>query len=210
MPATGKWVVLRKSGGDDSQVRLLVIFGPPAVGKMTVGEEVARQSGFRLFHNHAVMEPLLDVFDYGTVPFRTLLDEFRLRVLEEGAASGTDVVLTYVWGLELVEDAAMVERFIAPYLEAGGEVAFVELCADLDTRLDRNRSEQRLDAKKSKRDVEWSDGNVRELERYVMNTTPETPTPADEVLARHRHLRLDNTDLPAGQAAEQILTWLGG
>ncbi len=190
-------------------VRLLVIFGPPAVGKMTVGAEVARRGGFRLFHNHALIEPLLDVFDYGTPAFMTLLDEFRIRVVEEAAASGADLVSTIVWALQLAEDAVTIGRYIAPYVDAGGEVAFAELFAGLETRLERNRSEQRLDAKKSKRDVEWSDGNVRELERHVMNTGGGA-TPADELLGRHRHLRLDNTDVSPGQAAEQILTWLGG
>ncbi len=46
-----------------------MVFGPPAVGKMTVGRAVAARSDFRLFHNHAVIEPLLEVFDYGTPPF---------------------------------------------------------------------------------------------------------------------------------------------
>ncbi|MDQ4053807.1 MAG: AAA family ATPase [Actinomycetota bacterium] len=191
-------------------MRLLVIFGPPAVGKMTVGREVARRSCFRLFHNHATIEPLLDVFDYGTPAFKTLLDEFRIRVVEEAARSGTDLLLTFVWGLDLVEDAETVQRYIGPYVEAGGEVAFVELYADLATRLERNRTEHRLAEKKSKRNVEWSDVNVRELERHVLNTRTGSETPADQVLARHRHLRLDNTDLSPGQAAERILTWLGG
>jgi hypothetical protein len=33
-------------------MRLLLIIGPPAVGKMTVGREIAAHSDFRLFHNH--------------------------------------------------------------------------------------------------------------------------------------------------------------
>ena len=194
----------------DESVRLLVIFGPPAVGKMTVGREVARRSDFRLFHNHAVIEPLLEVFDYGTPAFDTLLHEFRCRVVEEAAASGADLVFTFVWGLEVANDAKILDGYLRPYLDAGGEVAFVELYAGLETRLERNRTELRLDAKKSKRDVAWSDGNVRDAERHVLNTGAGSTAPADEVLARHRHLRLDNTDLSAGQAAEQVLAWLDG
>jgi len=57
-------------------VRLVVIFGPPAVGKMTVGRALTAQSRFRLFHNHAVLEPLLEVFDYGTPPFMRLVGEW--------------------------------------------------------------------------------------------------------------------------------------
>jgi hypothetical protein len=36
---------------------LAIIFGPPAVGKMTVGLELERLTGFRLFHNHMVGRP---------------------------------------------------------------------------------------------------------------------------------------------------------
>jgi hypothetical protein len=192
---------------DHGGVRLLVIFGPPAVGKMTVGRAVAARSDFRLFHNHATIEPLLEVFDYGTPPFVRLMGEWRRRVIAEAAAFGTDLIFTYVWGLELQADATAVSELIAPYVAAGAEVAFVELVADLDTRLVRNRTEHRLAEKRSKRDVEWSDGNVRELERHVLNTRADRPLPASAVLARHPHLRLDNTHLSADAAAERILAW---
>ena len=189
-------------------MRLLVIFGPPAVGKMTVGRAVAARSDFRLFHNHATIEPLLDVFDYGTPPFMTLMGEWRRRVVEEAAAFGTDLVFTFVWGLELEGDAAAMTALIAPYVDAGAEVAFVELVADLDTRLARNRTEHRLAEKKSKRDVDWSDGNVRELEQHVLNTDGRPRTPAQDLLDRHPHLVLDNTDFSADEAVERILAWL--
>ncbi len=190
-------------------MRLLVIFGPPAVGKMTVGRAVAARSSFRLFHNHAVIEPLLEVFDFGTPPFMTLMGEWRRRVVEEAADSGTDLLVTFVWGLELDSDADFMAELLSPYVERGAEVAFVELAADLDTRLARNRTEHRLAEKRSKRDVDWSDGNVRELERHVMNTRPGLEGPGARLLARHRHLRLDNADLSAEDAAEEILRWLG-
>lgn len=191
-------------------MRLLVIFGPPAVGKMTVGRAVADRSEFRLFHNHATIEPLLEVFDYGTPPFTTLMGEWRRRVVEEAAGFGTDLLFTFVWGLELEADAVAMEELIAPYAAAGAEVAFVELVADLDTRLARNRTEHRLAEKRSKRDVAWSDDNLRELERHVMSTRADRQLPADALLSRHPHLVLDNTDLSADEAAEWILAWLPG
>jgi hypothetical protein len=192
-------------------VRLLVIFGPPAVGKMTVGRAIAARSDFRLFHNHAVLEPLLEVFEFGGPPFIRLLGEFRRRLITEAAEWGIDLILTFMWPLELEEDANEVSDYIRPYVEAGAVVSFVELFADLDTRLERNRTEHRLSEKRSKRDVLWSDGNVRELEQHVMNTGPSddaAAAPGERLLAAHRHLRLDNTDLSADSAAELILEWL--
>ena len=101
-------------------MRLLLILGPPAVGKMTVGRAVAARSSYRLFHNHHTIELLLDVFDYGTPAFSRLNGEFRQRVVEEAAASGTDLIFTVVMSMDLMEDAEFLERFAAPYDAAGG------------------------------------------------------------------------------------------
>ncbi|HEX3222349.1 MAG TPA: AAA family ATPase [Nocardioides sp.] len=187
---------------------LLLVFGPPAVGKMTVGRAICDLSGYRLFHNHATIEPLLDVFEFHTPQFQTLMGEFRQRVLEEAAAADVDLVFTLVWALDLAEDAHGIRRHLAPFVEAGRRVALVELCAGLDTRLERNRTELRLAEKKSKRDLAWSEDNVRALERYQMNTG--VPSPADEVIAEFPHLRIDNTDRPPEDVAAQVLGWLDG
>lgn len=152
------------------------------------------------------------MFDYGTPPFNRLLSEWRARVVEEAARSGTDLLFTFVWGLEQQADADELTRYIRPYVEKGADVAFVELSADLDTRLRRNRTELRLAEKRSKRDVEWSDANVREMERFLMNTDRHASVgkalPGAALLAEHRHMRLDNGDLAPQEAAARILAWL--
>lgn len=185
---------------------LLFVFGPPAVGKMTVGRAIADASDFRLFHNHHVIEPLLDVFAFESPAFQTLMGELRQRVLEEAAGAGVDLVFTLVWALDLPADAAAVRRHLTPFVEAGSRVAIVELYADLETRLGRNRTPYRLAEKKSKRDLAWSDGNVRDLERIQMNTG--VPSPADDVIADFPHLRIDNTDRTPEDVAAQILDWV--
>jgi hypothetical protein len=187
-------------------MRLLLLIGPPAVGKMTVGRALADRSTYRLFHNHHTIELLLDVFDYGTPAFRTLNGEFRRRVVEEAAAAGTDLVFTFVWAMDLADDADWLADFAAPY---GDEVAVVELVADLDTRLARNRTEHRLAEKRSKRDLDWSDTNVRELEAaYRMTSSPGLDAPGERLLARWPHLVIDNTDLSPDETADRILAWL--
>ena len=185
---------------------LLFVFGPPAVGKMTVGRAIADASDFRLFHNHHVIEPLLDVFDFETPAFQTLMGEFRQRVLEEAAAADVDLVFTLVWALELAEDAAAVRHHLTPFVDAGRRIALVELVADLDTRLQRNQTELRLAEKKSKRNLACSDDNVRSLERHQMNTG--VPSPADGVIAEFPYLRIDNTDRPPEDVAAEVLAWV--
>jgi hypothetical protein len=184
---------------------LLFVFGPPAVGKMAVGRAIADASDFRLFHNHATIEPLLAVFEYGTPEFLRLNGEMRHRILQEAATADVDLVQTYVWALEEPEEAEIVDRYLAPFENAGRPVRFVELVADLDTRLARNGTPYRLAEKKSKRDREWSDANVREMERYQLNSG--TASPADAVLARHPHLRVDNSARSPEDVATEVLAW---
>ena len=43
-------------------MKLLMLFGDAAVGKMTVGQELAKLTDLRLFHNHMTIEPVLELF----------------------------------------------------------------------------------------------------------------------------------------------------
>ncbi|MGV3562716.1 MAG: hypothetical protein ACO1ON_05480 [Nocardioides sp.] len=199
------------SGPAAAAGELLVVIGPPAVGKMTVGRAIAAASDFRLFHNHHVIEPLAEVFGFDRPSFEKLKEAWRREVIEEAAASGTRLVLTLVWPVEEEGDAAIVRRIVAPYADRGLRVSFLELQAPLETRLVRNVGEDRIAAKPSKADLAWSDAHVRDVEeRHRMNTDPARPSPADAVIAEHRHLRLDNTHLSPQQVAARTLEWLAG
>jgi hypothetical protein len=138
------------------------------------------------------------------------VNQFRLGVIEEALASDLPgLVFTMVWGLDLPEDRALVSSYVDLVQAAGGRVSFVELYAGLGERLERNRTELRLAEKRSKRDLDFSHGNVIALERYVMSTGA-APTLADALLAAHEFVRVDNTDLPAPEAARRIAAALLG
>ena len=47
-------------------MKLVLLFGPQAVGKMTVGQELAKITGLKLFHNHMTIDLVSNFFDYGT------------------------------------------------------------------------------------------------------------------------------------------------
>jgi hypothetical protein len=190
-------------------MHFVFVFGPPAVGKMTVGRALAARTGYKLLHKHMTVEPVLDIFEFGSPPFNRLVSEFRRRILEEALAAGLDgLVFTMVWGLELDEDRALVSSYVDLVQAAGGRVSFVELYADLGERLLRNRTELRLAEKRSKRDLEFSHGNVLALEeRYVMNTGG-ARTIAEDVLDGAEHLRIENTALSADEVADRVVRTL--
>lgn len=196
------------SGCRDAE--LLLITGPPAVGKMTVGRAIAARSDYRLFHNHHTIEPLLEVFGHGTRAFEVLNEEFRLRVVTEAAADGLSLILTFAWWVDSDVDAEVVARLVAPYTDAGLPVRVVELYADLPTRLARNVGTDRIAAKPSKADLAWSDAHVRELDAaHRMNTDPARPSVADDLLASLPHLRVRTEGRAAEDVATEVLHWVG-
>jgi predicted nucleotidyltransferase len=133
----------------------------------------------------------------------------RLRVLEEAIVSDLPgLVLTVVWGLELEGDRDAMQQYADLVTSAGGRVAFVELAAPLAVREARNNTEFRLAEKKSKRDRAFNDANLLDLEQHVLNTRPGVRTLAEDLLDQHPHLRIDNSDLPAAEAARQVAAWL--
>jgi hypothetical protein len=176
---------------------------------MTVGYELARLAGYKLLHNHMTVEPVLDIFPFGSPPFDRLVSEFRRRIIEETVAADLPgLVFTMVWGLELTGDAETVASYAEIVESAGGRVSFVELYAELEERLERNHSDFRLAEKRSKRDLEFSHGSVLELEaRHVMNTGFGR-TEADPVLEPRDHLRIDNTHLSPSDVARSVASAL--
>ena len=43
-------------------MKLLILVGSGAVGKMTVGQSIMRKTALRLFHNHMMIEPVIEIF----------------------------------------------------------------------------------------------------------------------------------------------------
>lgn len=184
--------------------KLVVIFGPPAVGKMTVGRELARLTGLRLFHNHVSIELALNFFEFGRPAFYRLVNDVRRRVFEEVAASDLPgLVFTYVWGLNLESERAYVEGLCDIFRARGGEIYFVELEAELEERLRRNEAAERLAEKPSKRDVGKSRERLLADEgKYRMNTD-------GEFYYAENYLKLDNTKLPPEECARRIAEAFG-
>ena len=179
---------------------LVWLCGPPAVGKMAVGLELSQLTGIPLFHNHVSIEAVLPVFEYGTPPFNRLVGAFRDQMFVEAAASDLPgLIFTMMWAFDLPSDLQFVEKQKSVFESRGGRTVFVELQADLETRIARNESQLRLSSKPSKRDIAASrERMIAADSRYQLDSKGAFPF-VD-------HLRIDNTDLAPWDVAEQIVS----
>ena len=179
---------------------LLFVVGPPAVGKMSVGQAITERTGLRLFHNHIAIELALRYFDHGTPAFCRIDAAIRRLVLEEVAASDLPgLVFTYVWAFNLPEDQAVVEEYAKPFRERGARVLFVELEATQDERLKRTAGASRLAEKPSRRDLAASRRDLLDDDaRYQLNS-------GGKFDGRPDYLRINNTLLTPGEVAERVI-----
>ena len=179
---------------------LVIILGPHAVGKMTVGQELEKITGLRLFHNHMSIELSRKLFNHGSEEWRVLNETIRettFKLFAKGDFPG--MIFTCICAFDYQSEFDYLQKIIDLFKKNGANCYVVELCADFDERLKRNRSENRLLHKESKRDLEWSDADVRTAnEKYRLNSYD------GEELPFENFLKIDNTNLPAHEVAKMI------
>ena len=188
-------------------MKLLFIFGAHAAGKMTVGQAVSRITPMKLFHNHMTIEPVIELFgSYNGA----VTERLRQVVFEEFAKTDNyGLIFTFIWAFDVPYDTEYVRRLTQLYENAGAQVDYVELVAPQEVRLVRNRTENRLKEKASKRDVALSEMRMLDAEeKYRCISEP------GEVIEKlgctpERYLRIDNTDLSPEEVAERIVQHFG-
>ena len=188
-------------------MRLLFIFGAHAAGKMTVGQAVAKATPMKLFHNHMTIEPVIELFGAYN---GAVTERLRQVVFEEFVRTDNyGLIFTFIWAFEEPHDTEYVRKLTKLYQDAGAQVDYVELVCPQEVRLIRNRTENRLKEKASKRDVALSEQRFLSAEeKYRVVSEP------GEICEKlgcppERYLRIDNTELSPEAAAEIIIHHFG-
>jgi len=123
-------------------MKLMLLYGPPAVGKLTIAKELARLTGFKLFHAHLTSDLVEPLFPRGTPSFRKLVWDLRYAVFAEAAQAHLDgLIFTTVYGRGYREQfIARCRDVVAPF---GGEVCFVHVYCQAETLRQRVVREDR-------------------------------------------------------------------
>ena len=126
-----------------AEMKLIFLYGAPAVGKLTVARELAALTDFRLFHNHLTVDLVSSLFPFGSEPFILLREQIWLAAFAEAARNSVSLIFTFN------PERTVRERFIQDTIDvveaAGGKVIFVELACteeELERRMgDASRKE---------------------------------------------------------------------
>lgn len=177
-------------------MNLVLLIGGGAVGKMTVGQELMKITDYRLFHNHHMIEPVIEIFGKfdGAVVNKLREDIFDAFIKTDYSG----LIFTFMWAFDMQSDWDYIKFVSDKFKATGGNVYYVELVADRDVRIERNKTENRLKNKASKRDIAVSeDRMLREETKYrLVSNEGEMPF--------ENYIRIDNTNLEPSKVALMI------
>lgn len=177
-------------------MKLVLIVGDGAVGKMTVGQELMKLTGLRLFHNHMTIEPVLDIF--GEFNIDVIL-KLRYLIFEEFVKTNQEgMIYTCMWAYDEQEDWDIMNKILNIFNSVNAEIYCVELTASLEKRLERNVTENRLNNKKSKKDIETSN------QRLIRNSQEHRFVSYDGEVPIKNFIRINNENLDAKEVALMI------
>ncbi len=177
-------------------MNLIVIIGSGAVGKMTVGQELMKITDYRLFHNHMMIEPVIEIFGKfdGSVVSKLREDIFDAFMKTDY----TGMIFTFMWAFDMQSDWDYIKGVADRFEATGGTVYYVELVADRAVRIERNKTENRLKNKASKRDIEASEGRmIREETKYRLESL-------EGEIPFKNYIKIDNTNLEPNVVARMI------
>ena len=178
---------------------LIVVCGPQAVGKMTVAESLRDKLKYNMMMNHDSIEVSDRIFGFATPAQKEFNALFREKAFDVAVKHNVDLIFTYVCAFESPDERAYLNHLADLFASNGGNFYFVELSADLETRLERNATPHRMERKASKKDLVWSKANLLEgIQKHRLNSEP------DEIWFEN-HIKIDNTNLEPDEVADIII-----
>jgi hypothetical protein len=177
-------------------MKLILLYGPPAVGKLTIAKEIARLTGFKVFHNHLTVNLVAVIFPRGTPAYRQLLWDIRYAVFAEAARAHIDGLLfTMVYRRDqepcIARCVEIVERF-------GGNVCLVHLHCHAETVRQRVVGEDRK-----------QHGKITSVELLNELLSHWEPQSTFEAATQWDSLSLNTDVLGPVEAAQQVMAHYG-
>jgi hypothetical protein len=127
-------------------MQLIFIWGPAAPGKLTVANELSALTGLPVFHNHLVVDALLEKLPFGDPEFVRLREAMWMAAFETAAGQNRSMIFTFA------PEPTVVEGFpgrVSELIESfSGTVHYVRLLLSEDEQERRVANDSRRQFRK--------------------------------------------------------------
>lgn len=130
-------------------MRLIVLYGPPAVGKNTVAKELAKHTNMRVFDSTPLASTIEQAIGRDNPQFTPLLYSLQIQILNAAMRFGTqDIILTATFSTELQTDVALLQTILEAGQAHNTNVTLVHLTAKHHALTERVQQPDRRSAGK--------------------------------------------------------------
>lgn len=126
-------------------MNLVLIYGPPAAGKLTIATELANITGYTLFHNHLTRDLIHNLYPneikHDINRHHGLVGKLRCEIFKYCSEQETNLIFTFVY--ESPKKDGMIKDIIGSINKKKDRIMFVELVAPREILLGRVANESR-------------------------------------------------------------------
>ena len=119
----------------------MLIYGPPAVGKLTTAQELAKITGYKIFHNHHTQDMIYPLFHYKSPITDKLLANIRLTVFETAMKNNVNLIFTFCF--ENPQHVIFLKKLLKKSEKWGTQASFIRLYCDFKEQCKRVTSPSR-------------------------------------------------------------------
>jgi tRNA uridine 5-carbamoylmethylation protein Kti12 len=125
-------------------MKLIIIYGPPAAGKLTIAKELSKTADVQVFDNHQVIDMVEPLVTRSYPDFAKLIYATQRSIIGAAVrANEQNVVITFPYAANLDRDTAFMNEVISDARSGGADVYPVFLRCDRDTLRSRATEESR-------------------------------------------------------------------
>jgi cytidylate kinase len=176
-------------------MKLIIIHGPPAAGKLTVAKALSLRTYYKVFHNHLTIDCTEPVFEFGSREFWDINLRLRCEIIAEAARQQIDLVHTFCYAKGV--DDENLRMLVSAARDNGGEVHVVYVNSRDEVRKKRISDESRVQIRK----LTDPDSVDRQRREDVLFSTH--PDFAESTLV------LDTSDMTPDESATAIIETFG-
>lgn len=172
-------------------MKFILLYGPPATGKLTIAKELQKKTNFKLLHNHMIVDLIDSIDEERTPEFFALYEKLLTEVINYAIGRNVDLINTFVYGHGIDDD--LMRMLKKTVVTSGGEMYIVQITANKEELLKRVAEPSRKEFNK----LSTTEKLISMMERYDMFT------PFEET-----DLSIDNTDKTAKDVAKDVLNFI--
>ncbi|MEK7517509.1 MAG: AAA family ATPase [Patescibacteria group bacterium] len=176
-------------------MNLVLLYGPPAVGKLTIAKELASLIGYTIFDNHMVLNVLTNIFGFDHPSRKKLEKEFRLKIVDEAIKANINLIMT---GVIVNQNLYFYTKVLQAVEASGGKCFIIQLIASESVLKDRVEHDSRKNYHKISNKQDWEEFYKEYPEMYkkfsikehlLIDTTDILPQETAKTIANHYKLR---------------------